>query len=50
MGLSVAKILAQKGANVAIIARDRAKLAHALTELEVRLSSCSLSPLGKSAN
>lgn len=39
MGLSVAKILAQKGANVAIIARDRVKLTHALTELEVRLSS-----------
>lgn len=36
MGLSVAKILAQKGANVAIIARDITKLSHALAELEVR--------------
>lgn len=39
MGLSVAKILAQKGANVVIVARDRTKLAHALAEVEVRLPS-----------
>lgn len=35
MGLSVAKILAAKGANVAIVARDQTKLARAVAEIEV---------------
>ena len=41
MGLSVAKLLASKGANVAIIARNREKLDKAVADIEVRF----LSPL-----
>jgi short-subunit dehydrogenase len=36
LGLSLAKLLARKGANVSIVARDKAKLDKALQELEVR--------------
>jgi len=40
MGLSVAKLLASKGANVAIIARNKEKLDRAVGEIRV---PCSLS-------
>lgn len=35
MGLSVAKILAQKGANILIVSRNVAKLESALQEIKV---------------
>lgn len=37
MGLSVAKQLAKKGANIAIVARDQKKLGAAVDSISVRL-------------
>lgn len=38
MGKSVATILAQKGANIVIVARNVAKLSAAITEIKVYLN------------
>lgn len=39
MGLSVAKLLARKGANVAVVARDQGKLNRAVEEIQVGVYS-----------
>ncbi len=47
LGKSAARILAQKGANVIIVARNSDKLRAAIVEISVRTSSISLPPYSR---